>query len=218
MSQCCSAPYSSTASYFDAARAARDVAAYRAGGPGPTTRGLLAGIAATGVPCRTVLDIGGGIGTLCFELLEVGLEHATCVDMSPALVECGRTEAVRRGVAQRMSWRTADYVSVASQLPRADLVTLDRVVCCYPGFEDLLLRAADHAATLLAISYPKGRWYVRLALGAENLLRRLRGIAFRAFVHPPVALDALLVAAGFRRYSGRSTVMWRMDVYRRVAD
>lgn len=217
MSQCCSTLCDSTAEHFDAARAARDLAAYRAAGPGRTTRILLDGLAATGVRPQTVLDIGAGIGTLSFELLENGVAHATCVDMSPAFVECGQTEAVQRGVSQRMAWRTADFVTVASELPRADLVTLDRVVCCYPAFDTLLHHAADHAEVLLAMSYPNDRWYVRIALGAENLFRRLRGSAFRAFVHPPAKMDALLVGAGFRRLSGASTIMWRMDIYRRAA-
>jgi 2-polyprenyl-3-methyl-5-hydroxy-6-metoxy-1,4-benzoquinol methylase len=217
MSQCCSSLCDSTAKQFDAARAARDLATYRATGPGQTTRGLLEGLAATGVQPRTLLDIGAGIGTLSFELLEDGVANATCVDMSSAFVECGQLEAVQRGFAQRMSWRTADFVTVASELPPADLVTLDRVVCCYPAFEALLQHAADHAEILLAMSYPKDRWYVRIALGAENLLRRLRGCAFRAFVHPPAKMDALMVGAGFRRLSGASTIMWRMDIYRRAA-
>lgn len=216
MSQCCSDLCDSTAKQFDAARAARHLADYRATGPGQTTRGLIEGLAATGVQPRTLLDIGAGIGTLSFELLEDGVANATCVDMSPAFVKCGQMEAAQRGFAQRMSWRTADFVTMASELPPADLVTLDRVVCCYPAFDALLQLAADHAKILLAMSYPKDRWYVRIAVGAENLLQRLRGSAFRSFVHPSAKMDALLVGAGFRRLSGASTFMWRMDIYRRV--
>jgi SAM-dependent methyltransferase len=217
MSQCCSALCDSTSEYFGAARAARDLAAYRAAGPGRTTRGLLDGLAATGVRPSTLLDVGSGIGTLSFELLDAGVETAICVDMSPAFAECGRMEAVRRGVAERISWRTADFVTVASELPPAELVTLDRVVCCYPAFNALLQHAAEHAELLLAMSYPNDRWYVRVAFRLENLLRRIRGNAFRAFVHPPDKMDALLAGAGFRRLSGISTIMWRMDIYRRAA-
>jgi magnesium-protoporphyrin O-methyltransferase len=125
-------------------------------------------------------------------------------------------EAVRRGVAERVSWRTADFVAVAAELLQADVVTLDRVVCCYPEFDALLQHAADHAEVLLAMSYPRDRWFVRIALGAENLLRRVRGNAFRAFVHPPARMEALLVGAGFRRLTSSSTLMWQMDTYRRT--
>jgi 2-polyprenyl-3-methyl-5-hydroxy-6-metoxy-1,4-benzoquinol methylase len=215
MRPCCSALCDSTAAKFDTARAARDLAEYRADGPGRTTRGLLEGLAAAGVQPRTLLDIGSGIGTLSFELLERGVATATCVDMSPAFVACGRMEAERRGIADRMSWRTADFVTVAPEVPEANLVTLDRVVCCYPAFQSLLQHAADHANMLLALSYPNARWYVHIAFAVENLVRRLRGSAFRAFVHPPAEMHALLLTAGFERLSDTATIMWRMDIYRR---
>lgn len=216
MSQCCSALGDSTAEYFGAARAERDLATYRASGPGRTTRGLLAGIAATGVRPETILDIGSGIGTMSFELLDAGPAGATCVDLSPAFAKFGQMEAVRRGVSERITWRTTDFVTVAPDLPPAELVILDRVVCCYPAFDALLQQAADHADVLLAMSYPRDRWYVRVAFAAENLVRRLRGRAFRAFVHPPAKMDALLVRAGLRRLHADSTMMWQMDIYRRA--
>jgi predicted RNA methylase len=217
VSQCCPAVGDSTAEYFGVARAERDLATYRAAGPGRTTRGLLAGIAATGARPSTLLDIGSGIGTMSFELLDAGATGATCVDMSPAFAKFGQMEAVRRGVAERITWRTADFVTVAPDLPPAELVILDRVVCCYPAFDVLLQQAADHAEVLLAMSYPKDRWYVRMAFAAENLVRKLQRRTFRAFVHSPAKMDAMLARAGFRREVGDATMMWQMDIYRRAA-
>lgn len=217
VSQCCPAIGDSAADYFGAARAEHDLAVYRADGPGRTTRGLLAGIAASGIRPSTVLDIGSGIGTMSFELLDAGAAGATCVDLSPAFAKFGSIEAVRRGVAERITWRTTDFVTVAPDLPPAELVILDRVVCCYPAFDALLQQAADHAVVLLAMSYPRDRWYVRAAFAAENLVRKLRRRAFRAFVHSPARMDAILAGAGLRRLRTESTMMWQMDIYRRAA-
>ena len=215
MRNCCSSPSAPTAKQFDAARAARDLAAYHKTGPGRTTRGLLQGLAATGVHPDTLLDIGAGIGTLSFELLGAGVASATCIDISAASVNGGEAEAQRRGVAHRMSWQAADFVEIASSVPPADVVTLDRVVCCYPAYEALLHHAADHARILLAMSYPRDRWYVRWMLAAENLFRQLRGNAFRAFVHPMAEMERVLLEAGFRRVSHTASPVWRMDVFRR---
>lgn len=217
MRNCCSPSSAPTAKQFDAARAARDLAAWQQTGPDRTTRGLLQGLAATGVHPDTLLDIGAGVGTLSFELLGTGVASATCIDISPAFVESGEAEAQRRGVGHRMSWRAADFVEIASSVPPADVVTLDRVVCCYPDDQALLRHAADHARILLAMSYPRDRWYVRLMVAAENLLRRLRGNAFRAFVHPMAEMERVLLGAGFRRVSHTATLVWRMDVFRRDA-
>lgn len=216
MSHCCSPSSAPHAAQFDGKRAARDLATYRRSGPDRTTRGLLHGLAATGIRPRTVLDIGAGIGVLSFELLETGVASATCVDMSPAFIEGGQTEAQRRGLAERMAWRAADFVSIAPSLPPADVVIMNRVVCCYPAFEALLRQAAEHAQILLALSYPRDCWYVRLQFGARNVLRKVKGNAFRAFVHPAAAMEALLVGAGFQRVTGSKTVAWQMDVFQRA--
>ena len=217
MRNCCSSPAAPTAKQFDAARAARDLAAYHKTGPGRTTRGLLQGLAATGVHPDTLLDVGAGIGTLSFELLGAGVASATCIDISAASVNGGEAEAQRRGVAHRMSWQAADFVEIASSVPPADVVTLDRVVCCYPGYQALLHHAADHARVLLAMSYPRDRWHVRWMLAAENLFRQLRGNAFRAFVHPMAEMERVLLQAGFQRVSHTASLVWRMDVFRRNA-
>jgi hypothetical protein len=49
---------------FDQGTAEQDLKAYRAYGPGTTTRLLIAALKAAGVADRTLLDIGGGVG-LC---------------------------------------------------------------------------------------------------------------------------------------------------------
>lgn len=217
MTSCCSPRSDPTAHQFDARRAARDLASYQKSGPGRTTRELLAGLAATGLQAESLLDIGAGIGTLAFELLESGVPRAMCIDMSRAFVDGGQAEAQRRGLTRRMSWQVADFVTVAPSVQAADVVTLDRVVCCYPAFESLLRQAANHARRLLALSYPRDRWYVRLMMAADNVARGLRGNSFRSFVHPVAAMEALLTSAGFRRVSRTASLAWCMDVFRRDA-
>ncbi|HEU5217242.1 MAG TPA: class I SAM-dependent methyltransferase, partial [Gemmatimonadales bacterium] len=165
----------------------------------------------------TLLDIGSGIGALTTELLGAGLSTATCVDLSPSFLAIAKQEAARRGNAERMSWYQGDFVLLAPSLPPADVVVLDRVVCCYPAFSPLLSQAAGRSRRFLALSYPRDRWYVRVVLRIENLVRRLRGNGFQAFVHPVTAMEALLRSRGFTRASRSVTLAWSMDVYRRDA-
>jgi magnesium-protoporphyrin O-methyltransferase len=93
-------------------------------------------------------------------------------------------------VAASIDWIEGDFVDLAPRLPRADVVTLDRVVCCYPAYEPLLTAAMDHASHAVGLSYPRDRWYVRRGMAFENGLRRLRGGAFRTFVHSPASAIA----------------------------
>jgi magnesium-protoporphyrin O-methyltransferase len=200
---------------FDTRVAQRELAQYAKRGAGPTTRLLRDGVAAGGGPFETLIDVGAGIGALTFELLEHGVRRALSIDASTACVIAGREEAVRRNLADQVQWVQGDYVALEEQLAPADVVTLDRVVCCYPSFEPLLSAAARHARRCLAISYPRDVSLVRVAMAAENALRRLKGKTFRTFLHPPREMEQLIFREQFALSARRTTWFWCVDVYLR---
>lgn len=165
----------------------------------------------------TLLDVGSGVGSLTFGLLERGITHAIAVDASLAYNGVARQEAERLGRAGAVRFIHGDFVTVASELPVAALVTLDRVVCCYPSYGPLLDAAVRHADRCLALSYPRDAWYVRLGVRLENGQRRLRKNPFRTFVHPVARMERMIRAAGFELSRRRETWMWSIDVYVRRA-
>ena len=169
----------------------------------------------TGTLNGTLLDIGSGIGSLTFRLLESGATHAVAVDASSAYNVVARQEAERLGRADAVRFLHADFVIVAPDLPAAALVTLDRVVCCYPSYEALLNPALRHAEKCFALSYPRDLWYVRLGVLLENAQRRLTKNPSRTYVHPAVRMEAVIRAAGFKLSTRRETWMWSIDVYTR---
>lgn len=210
----CRSAVADTARHFDDRRVRQELVAYRTAGPRVTTRGLLSSLRAVAPP-ETLLDIGSGIGALSFELLRVGVRSAVCVDMSEAALNASVEEARRQGVADRIERHVGDFVELAPAIPPADLVTLDRVVCCYPAYGPLLTEAAGHSRRLLALSFPRDRWWVRVALWVENTWRRVRGDRFRAYLHSPTAMVALLQRLGFAQLSAASTWTWQIMVYAR---
>ena len=212
---CCSGTCSAIESHFDASVARRELHSYRKKGPGVTTRLLRDGLIEEAELTGTLLDIGAGIGALTLELLERGIQRAVSVDASSAFVSAGREETLRRNRAGQIEWVHGDFVDLAETLREADVVTLDRVVCCYPRFEPLLAGAARHAKRSLAISYPRDVWYVRAVMALENLARRLRGSAFRVVVHPAVEMERLVRSQGFTLTRRRTTWIWSIDIYSR---
>jgi magnesium-protoporphyrin O-methyltransferase len=114
------------------------------------------------------------------------------VEASPAYLEVARQEVGSRYESRPTQFILGDFAAMAGTLPDADVVTLDRVVCCYPDGEALLREAAARTRDLLAFTYSRDRWYVRLVIVLENFWRRLTGSRFRAFVHPPERMDAVL--------------------------
>ena len=113
---------------FDQRTAERDLKAYRAHGPGTTTRLLIAALKAAGVADRTLLDIGGGVGAIQHELLKDRARSAIAIDASSAYLHAAKQEADRQGYTDRIVYHQGDFVELAPQLPQADIVTLEKVI------------------------------------------------------------------------------------------
>ena len=201
---------------FSEAEARSEVKNYRKRGPANQTRLILEAVRSLGSKDAVLLDIGGGIGALHHELLEDVARAATHVDASSAYLKEAKAEAARRGHGERVNFIHADFTNVAADLPKADIVTLDRVVCCYPDFRGLLKSAADHSQKALALTYPRETWYMRFGLQALNFFQRLRKDPFRVFLHPIAEMDSLIKREGFERVSLRRLFVWEMALYRRV--
>lgn len=197
---------------FTADKAARELQCYRKGRVGPTTRLLRDGVTELGLSRGSLLDIGGGVGALTFELLERGMASAVVADASIAYVRAAREEAIRRDRSASVRVVYGDVIELSQDLPTADLVTLDRVVCCYPSYELLLDEATRHAGHALALSYPRDRWFVRAAMWIEKA-RRARTSAFRTFVHSPASMQERIEETGLQLAWRRSTIMWTADVF-----
>jgi hypothetical protein len=203
------------ASIFDRRTAEDDRDRYRRKGPDRTTRMLLDLLAPYRSAGSTLLDIGGGIGVIDHELLRAGAGHAVLVDGSTAYLDVARQEARRTHTLDRIEFVEGDFVRRAEAIDPADIVTLDRVICCYPDAEGLVGLSAERARTAYGLVLPRDRWFVRLAIRLENLWFRLRRKAYRAYAHPNARVDELAAATGLHPASERGTLLWRVVVYDR---
>lgn len=200
---------------FDDALAREELADYRENGPEDTTRLLLDAIRARGVAGLTLLDIGGGVGTIQHELLRAGVERGVNVDASTAYLDAARGEAERLGLADRMTFHHGDFVALAPQIEAADIVTLDRVICCYPDMQALVSLSASRARRFYGVIFPHDHALYRLLQRVMNLYFRLTRNPYRFFVHPTQAVEALLTAQGFRRAYRQTTWFWQVMLYER---
>jgi magnesium-protoporphyrin O-methyltransferase len=203
---------------FDARVAQHDLRRFRRRGPDAPTRQLLAAVAEGSLPDRpTLLDIGGGVGAIHHVLLQGRFASAQHVDASNAYLAAAAAEAERLGHRSRVEFVYGDFAAVADRVPAADVVTLDRVVCCDPDFVRLLTAAATHARRAVAFSYPRARWLARAMVACSNAVRRALGRAYRAYVHPPAAMAAVLERNGLRRQWAGGTWIWAVELFERAA-
>jgi magnesium-protoporphyrin O-methyltransferase len=181
----------------------------------PSQRQLVEGLTTSGIGGATLLDIGCGVGYLHQHLLRTGAASATGVDLSTKMLDEARAEAREQGLAERTDYREGDFVELADTIAPADIVILDKVICCYPDADALVHRSASKAARVYAFTVPRDRWIVRFALWFGRVMLGLIRCAFRSYVHDPVAIDRWLTDMGFERVFEGRTFVWLTRVYRR---
>jgi SAM-dependent methyltransferase len=206
-----------TPNTFSDRDAAGDLKRYLEKGPDRTTRALIDAIVAEGVEGTTVLDVGGGIGAIQLELLDAGAARADAVDASAAYIETASAEAERRGYGDRTTGRVGDFVELARSIESADVVTLDRVVCCYPDVDALLGAAADKATRIVGLVYPRDIWWNRVVGRAMNSWGWLTRDSTRWYLYPTSRVDGILRRAGFAGREITRDWIWQVVLYRREA-
>jgi len=204
---------------FGEKSAERDLRVYRRSGPDRTTRWLIDGLRGSpggDVSGLTVLDVGAGVGAVHLGLLEAGAGSAVDVDGSPAYVTRAIDEARRQGVADRVEHRVGDFVELAPEVGEADLVALDRVLCCYPDMRDLVRLSAARAGRRYGLVYPRDSWWIRGGSASVNAILRVFRRRLRVYIHRTAEVESIVAAAGLRRTSRRTTAYWQVAVFERA--
>jgi len=200
---------------FNARHAEDDLREYRRDGPTGLTRALIEALSAGGIEGKSVLEIGGGVGTVHHELLRAGADAAVDVDASRAYISAAREESERQGHADRVDYRVGDFVALADVIEPADVVALDRVICCYADMSSLVARSAALAKGRYGLVYPRYSVLSRIAIAVLNVGFRLSRSPFRSYLHRTAEVDAILADHGLVRRLHRTTLIWQLAVYER---
>ena len=200
---------------FDEEQAEDDLDEWRRLGPPEATQELIEVLRVEGVEGAALLDIGAGVGIVHLELLEAGAATAVDVDASTAYLATAHAEAERRGLGDRVEHRYGDVVELAAALPPSDVVTLDRVICCYPDLPTLLRAALMTGPRLIGLVHPNDAWWSRASAAAFNIIDRVLRRHHSFYVHRRTTIDSLLGRSGFApRHRGGSRY-WKVSVYAR---
>ena len=154
-------------------------------------------------------------GVIQHELLKAGASGAVGVDASSAYIKAVEEEAERQGHQDRISSHFGDFVDVAKNIQPADIVTLDRVSCCYHDLESLMSLSTARAKSLYGVVYPRDYWPVKAAFGFMNLYLRLTRKTFRLFIHPTKTVDDMVRKSGLQPMHSSKTLIWQVVLYGR---
>ena len=163
-----------------------------------------------------VLEIGGGIGTIQAELLAGGADRGEIIELVSAYEPYAQELARDKGIENRSAFRVADVLENPDTIAPADVVVLNRVVCCSPDGVRLAGAAARLAGSMLLLSYPRDRVLVRIGSRLLNLVLRIMKKSFRVFLHPRESLYAAAQAEGLAVAETGQAFAWEFVAFRRT--
>jgi 2-polyprenyl-3-methyl-5-hydroxy-6-metoxy-1,4-benzoquinol methylase len=215
MSDCCTPK--GYRQIFSEKNAVAEAERYRRRGLDGTSRRIADLLTGRGVEGKTLLEVGGGIGAIEIELLKAGVLSAINVELTPTY-ENAAAELLRElGFADRVERRVMDFAEVGTEVETADIVVMNRVICCYGDMPKLASAAAEHTRGMLVMSFPNRRWWTRFGLTIANLGFRVIGMQFRVFLHPPQLILAAVERHGFRTRINEVGLLWQVTALERTA-
>jgi 2-polyprenyl-3-methyl-5-hydroxy-6-metoxy-1,4-benzoquinol methylase len=214
VTDCCSATGYRWA--FSEKRAWREARRYERRGLEGTSRRVVELLTRQGVAGLTLLEVGGGVGAVQIELLKAGATKAVSIELTPTYEEAAGDLLRSSGFEDRVERKVMDFATAADDVEAADIVIMNRVLCCYPDMPKLAGAAAVHARQVLVLSFPRRTWWTRLGLSLANLVLRMTRRGFQVFVHRPERILARAEHFGLETSLNRAGMFWQMVALRRV--
>ncbi len=200
-------------SVFNDGYAQRELKGYRKGGLGKRAQILVDQLMAAGIGGKSVLEIGAGIGALNLELVKGGASHSVSIDASPANVTAAAELADELGLEEHSERRVGDFVELQDQVESADIVLLDRVVCCYPNLSALVAAAGEKTKLYCGLAYPRRTWWGRVGFWTLNVFQTLRRHPFRVYMHSPAEIELKLNEKGLARIFTEQAGFWEVSIF-----
>ena len=199
---------------FNHESAVKELKKYHKKGPSKTTRYLIDFFVNEGIKGKSLLDIGGGVGTIQHELLKSGMVSAISVEASSAYSEVSKDEAKRQGHTERIQFHHGNFVDLAPKIPMTDVVTLDRVICCYHDMEKLVNSSLSHAKEYYAVIYPPDTWWMKIGIAIGNFIQWIKRSNYRGYVHSKKALHKVVETHNFQLCFFQKTAFWQVEIFK----
>jgi hypothetical protein len=200
---------------FGEKTARREARRYRRKGLGDNEERIVQFLRSRGLEGTSVLEIGGGVGTLQVELLKAGADRAVNVELSPYWEEEARGLVREAGLEDRWEYRVDNVAADGKEVGPADAVVMHRVVCCDPDPDALVGAAAERARRYLVLTFPRERVASRLFVGLINFVARVLRWEHRSYVHPVAEILAAAEGPGFRLAQGHRGFIWQLAALER---
>ncbi len=189
---------------------------YKTGGLSSSSRVLLASIVERGLTGKSLAELGCGPGGFTVESLKHGASSCVGIDLSPEMIKAANQLANSLGMSDRTKFFVGNAADV--QIPRSDIVVMDKMLCCFPDAHAILKNAVEACNDTVAFVVPRdqGLFLVPLRIGVyfKNLVERMRGKKLGwLYLHSLRVIDNMLGTAGFVNKKRVTSGFWLVFTY-----
>ena len=200
---------------FDEETAKKDLKRYHKKGVDKSTQMLIDALSDNSLKGLSLIDIGGGIGAIQHKLFNHGIQKAVHVDGSTSYINTAKQEAERLEITDKIEYHHGNFVDIAPALAPADVVTLDRVLCCFDDMYGLVSSSSSLAKKYYALVYPQDSAIAKFVTSIGNLFLRITNNSFRTFIHPTEEVENIIFKNNFERVHFSRKGIWQVVVYAR---
>jgi len=198
---------------FDKKGAKKEYKRYLRKGAHKMTKKLIEALKNEDIQGKSLIDIGGGIGAIHHELLSAGVRKATNVDGSEAYIETSKEEGKRLHHEEKLTHHFGDYVEQSESVGQADIVTLDKVLCCYKDMRELVARSSSNAQKFYGLIYPNDTWWMKFFSSFANIFVRLKSKEFQSYIHDVKEVENIILGNGFKQRFYYKNFIWQVILY-----
>jgi len=202
--------------FFNVKAANKELTQYLKKGVTNPTKKLVAKLREKDLEGLSLLDIGGGVGVIQLELHKNEISKSTDVDASEAYLQVIKNHAEAKGIGNKMNFILGDFVDVYPSVEVHDIVTLDKVICCYPEAKELLTASLNKCKKYYALVYPLDGILADILVLFARAYFKLKKSKFRPYIHSHREVNNHIALAGFQSTYQASSFPWKIYIYERI--
>ncbi|MBL4655806.1 MAG: methyltransferase domain-containing protein [Bacteroidia bacterium] len=200
-------------SQFDEKEARKKLKEFRKNGTSKLANILLEAIKQNNIDNKTLLDIGGGIGGMQYDLLKSGVSEVTSVDASIAYHNVAEKETASQGFSNSIKRHHGDFVELSYEIPQHDIVTMDKVICCYDDIQGLIDHSSKKCNETYGVIYPIDSVIAKWLQNVVNVFFKVFKNGFQVFIHSRSDIEEILSNNGFKPKFRKTHWVWQICVY-----
>jgi len=201
--------------FFDKKTAAKEYIHYLKKGPSRVTAKIIQQLENQRVEGKSMVDVGGGIGAIQWWFIQKGGNKTTDIDASTGYLKQAQNHASEKGWKDKTQFLLGDCTDVYKEIDDPDFITLDKVVCCYPNYKEILELTCEKSTGHVSLSYPMDGIISQAIRGLGAIFFMFIHNPFRPYVHPVKEIRNVFAEKGYERISYDLAFPWHVETYSR---